>query len=47
VRGQREGEFRMDVWFAPDYGNLPVKVRMRDRRGEEFEQVLAAMKVSE
>jgi hypothetical protein len=47
VRSQREGIFRMDVWFAPDYGNLPVKVRMRDRRGEEIEQVLAAMKVSE
>lgn len=47
VRGQREGEFSMDVWFAPDYGNLPVKVRMRDRRGEEMEQVLAEMKVSE
>ena len=47
VRSQREGDFRMDVWFAPDYGNLPVKVRMRDRRGEEMEQVLAAMKVSE
>jgi hypothetical protein len=45
VRSQLEGESRMDVWLAPDYGNLPVKVRVRDRRGEEFEQVLTVMKV--
>jgi hypothetical protein len=45
VRSQPEGESRMDVWLAPDYGNLPVKVRVRDRRGEELEQVLTAMKV--
>ena len=44
VRGQLEGEMRMDVWIAPDRGNLPVKVRFRDHRGEEFEQVLAAVK---
>lgn len=45
VRSQLEGESRMNVWLAPDYGNLPVKLRVRDRRGEEFEQVLAAMRV--
>jgi hypothetical protein len=45
VRSQLEGESRIEVWIAPDYGNLPVKLRVRDRRGEEFEQVLAAMKV--
>lgn len=45
VRSWLEGESRMDVWLAPDYGNLPVKVRIRDHRGEEFEQVLAAMRV--
>lgn len=45
VRGQLEGKSRMDVWLAPDYGNLPVKVRIRDHRGEELEQVLTAMKV--
>jgi hypothetical protein len=45
VRSRLEGESRMDVWLAPDYGNLPVKVRIRDSRGEEFEQVLAAMRV--
>jgi hypothetical protein len=45
IRSQLEGESRIEVWIAPDYGNLPVKLRVRDRRGEEFEQVLAAMKV--
>jgi hypothetical protein len=45
VRSRLEGESQMDVWLAPDYGNLPVKVRIRDRRGEEFEQVLVAMRV--
>jgi hypothetical protein len=45
VRSQLEGESRIEVWLAPDYGNLPVKLRVRDHRGEEFEQVLAAMKV--
>ena len=44
VRGQLEGDSRMDVWIAPDRGNLPVKVRFRDHKGEEFEQVLAAVK---
>jgi len=47
VRSQLEGEMRMDIWLAPDYGNLPVKVRFRDRKGGEFEQVLAAVKARE
>jgi len=45
VRSQQEGESRIDFWLAPDFGNLPVKVRIRDRRGEEVEQVLTGMKV--
>jgi len=45
VRSRLEGESRMDVWLAPDYGNLPVKVRIRDHRGEGFEQVLVEMRV--
>ncbi len=45
VRSQFEGESRIDYWLAPDYANLPVKVRVRDKRGDEFEQVLTAMKV--
>lgn len=45
VRCQLEGQSRIDAWLAPDYGNLPVKLRVRDHRGDEFEQVLTAMKV--
>jgi hypothetical protein len=47
VRSQLEGELRIDIWLASDHGNLPVKVRFRDRKGEEFEQVLAAVKARE
>lgn len=46
VRSQLEGESRIDFWLAPDYGNLPVKLRVRNQRGEEFEQVLTALKVN-
>jgi len=45
-RNQSNDEgLRFEVWLATDYGNLPVKIRLRDRRGEEAEQVLANMKV--
>lgn len=46
VRSQLEGESRIDFWLAPDYGNLPVKLRVRNQRGEEFEQVLTVIKVN-
>ena len=36
---------RFEVWLAPDYGNLPVKILLRDHRGEEAEQVLANMRI--
>lgn len=35
----------LDVWLAHEYGNLPVKILLRDRRGDEAEQVLANMRV--
>jgi hypothetical protein len=47
VRTQLEGDSRMEVWLAPAYGNLPVKVRVRARRGEEFQQVLAEIRVQQ
>lgn len=40
-----ENSLRFEVWLAPDYGNLPVKILLRDNRGEEAEQVLASMKI--
>ncbi len=40
-----DNSVRFEVWLAPDYGNLPVKIRLRDNRGEEAEQVLANMKI--
>ena len=46
VRSQLEGESRIDYWLAPAYGNLPVKVRVRDKRNDEFEQVLTVVKVT-
>jgi len=46
LRSELEGKGRMDVWLALDYGNLPIKVRIRDQRGEELEQVLTALKVN-
>ena len=45
VRSHLQGESRIDFWLAPDYGNLPVKVLIRNQRGEELEQVLTALKV--
>jgi hypothetical protein len=41
----RDDRLRCDLWLAPDYGNLPMKIRLRDRRGEEIEWVLSNMKV--
>ena len=46
VRSQLGGESQIDYWLAPSYGNLPVKVRFRDKRSDEFDQVLTAVKVT-
>lgn len=35
----------VQLWLAPDYGYLPARLRLRDKRGREAEQVLASMKV--
>lgn len=40
-----DNTLRFEVWLAPDYGNLPVKILLRDHRGEEAEQVLANMRI--
>lgn len=43
--GSDDESLNFEVWLAQDYGNLPVKIRLRDRRGDEAEQVLANMRV--
>ncbi len=35
----------VQLWLAPDFGYLPARLRLRDKRGREAEQVLASMKV--
>lgn len=41
----RDDSLRSDIWLAPEYGYLPMKIRLRDRRNEEIEWVLSNMKV--
>jgi len=35
----------VQLWLAPDFGYLPARLRLRDKRGREAEQVLASVKV--
>jgi hypothetical protein len=37
-----EGSAAVDVWLAPGLGQLPVKLRMKNRKGDVVEQVLTA-----
>jgi hypothetical protein len=32
------GEQAMELWLAQDHGNLPVRIRFVDRKGEVFDQ---------
>jgi hypothetical protein len=41
----RDDSLRSEIWLAPEYGNLPMKIRLRDRRNDEIEWVIANMKV--
>ncbi|MEJ2173536.1 MAG: DUF3108 domain-containing protein [bacterium] len=45
VRSDLGGGVVVQLWLAPDYGYLPARLRLRDKRGREAEQVLASMKV--
>jgi hypothetical protein len=45
VRSDLGGGVIVQLWLAPDYGYLPARLRLRDKRGREAEQVLASMKV--
>lgn len=40
-RGQ-EGSTAVDLWLAPELAHLPVKLRMKNRKGDIVEQVLSA-----
>jgi uncharacterized protein DUF3108 len=44
-RATREDTSSMDVWLAPDLYYLPVKLRLRDNKGNLFQQVLTAANV--
>jgi uncharacterized protein DUF3108 len=44
-RAAREDASSMDVWLAPDLYYLPVKLRLRDNKGNLFQQVLTAANV--
>jgi len=39
------GGVSVQLWLAPEFGYLPARLRLRDKRGREAEQVLASMKV--
>lgn len=45
VRSDLGGGVVVQLWLAPDFGYLPARLRLRDKRGREAEQVLASMKV--
>lgn len=45
VRSDLGGGVLVQLWLAPDYGYLPARLRLRDKRGREAEQVLASLKV--
>ncbi len=32
------GEQAMELWLAPDYNNLPLRIRFMDRKGDVYEQ---------
>jgi Protein of unknown function (DUF3108) len=44
-RAAREDASSMDVWLARDLYYLPIKLKLRDNKGNLFEQVLATAKV--
>ena len=45
VRSALERGTGFELWLAPQHGYLPVRLRLRDKRGREADQVLASLKV--
>ena len=34
------GDSRIDLWFVPEWGALPARIRVEQSNGEEADQVL-------
>lgn len=45
IRADLERGAGFEIWLAPDFGHLAVRLRLRDKRGREADQLLANMKV--
>jgi len=45
IRSALERGATVELWLAPDFGYLPARVQLRDKRGREAEQILASVKV--
>ena len=43
----RSGNDSIDLWIAPDMRGLPVKIRITDRKGEIFDQVVQDIDIRE
>lgn len=44
--GERSPE-AWDIWLARDHGNLPVRIRHRDRRGDVWDQLATGIEVTD
>jgi hypothetical protein len=45
IRSELKEGWNAQLWLAPDFGYLLARLRLRDKRGREAEQVLASIKV--
>lgn len=45
IRSELKAGWNAQLWLAPDFGYLLARLRLRDKRGREAEQVLANIKV--
>jgi Protein of unknown function (DUF3108) len=45
IRSELKAGWNVQLWLAPDFGYLLARLRLRDKRGREAEQVLASIKV--
>jgi hypothetical protein len=45
IQSELKEGWNVQLWLAPDFGYLLARLRLRDKRGREAEQVLASIKV--